>query len=92
MQNFDTCYDVIPASGVVRGDFKLVHDSIKPLVWSRRSSNLSECSLTTWAVVLGFAALTLGLFGLAVTLTAHTPNLDSDKFGNSMVDQTGWLD
>ncbi|MCP3667549.1 MAG: hypothetical protein GY696_34495 [Gammaproteobacteria bacterium] len=39
------------------------------------SPNLSESSLARWAAVLGFAALTLGPFGLAArALTAHPTN------------------
>ncbi len=39
------------------------------------SPNLSESSLAGWAPVLGFAALTLGPFGLATqALRAHPPN------------------
>ncbi len=65
-----------PVAWPEEGDFKLVHDSIKPPVWSHSEEpNLSESSLAGWAAVLGFAALTLGSLGLATrALTAHPPN------------------
>ncbi len=49
---------------------------IKPPVWSRRFvANLSKSDLTGWAAVLGFAALTIGPFGLATrALTAQPAN------------------
>ncbi len=55
------------------------------------SPNLFESSLPGWALVLGFAALTPGPFGLA---NAHSPlvKLDSDKFRDSTAGQTGGLD
>ncbi len=41
----------------------------------------------------GFAALSLGPFGLATRERESPPaKLDSDKFGSSRRDQTGWLD
>ncbi len=54
-------------------NFKRVHDSIEPPVWSPASSpNLSESSLAWWAAVPGFATLTLGPFALAKrAITAH---------------------
>ncbi len=56
------------------GNFKIVHDTIKPPVWSRRLPTLSKCSLDWWVAVAGFAVLTLGPFGLDTrALTAHPP-------------------
>ncbi len=54
----------------------VVHDSVEPPVWSRREEpNMSESSLPGWAAVLGFAALTLGPFGLArAVTTVHPPD------------------
>ncbi len=46
----------------------------------RESPNLSESSLARWAAVIGFAALTLGPFGLAT------------RIWQIAADQTCWLD
>ncbi len=76
-------------SAVVRkggGNFKLVLiQSSRRFGLAASSPNLSDSSLAGWAPVLGFAALTLGPFGLAA-------KLDSDKFDDSTADHTRWLD
>ncbi len=64
----------VQVSDVARGGgFMLVMDSIKPPVWSLR---FGAKFVVIWfgcgAAVLGFAALTLRPFGLA--LRAHPPN------------------
>ncbi len=56
------------------------------------SPNLSESNLAGWVSVLGFAALTLGLFGLATrALTAHPPNWVQTKLAEKRRDQTSGL-
>ncbi len=59
------------------GAFKLVMLQSSPRFGLAASSpNLFESSLAGWAPVLGFAAFTLGPFGLATrALGAHPPNL-----------------
>ncbi len=65
-------------------NFKRVHDSIKPPVWSPASlPNLSESSLAQWTAVSDLASAQLLDDRACCALPCSQPaNLDSDKFGD----------
>ncbi len=79
-------------------NFKRMHDSIKPPVWSPASSpNLSESSLVGvgYKGLAELAPLARPVEGWALAkleIAAHRAKLDTDKFANSSVDRTCWLD
>ncbi len=75
----------IKSTSYVMENFKRVHDSIKPPVWSPASSpNLSLSSLARWAAVSGFARAQPSTVR-ARYARPHSPpaKLDPDEFGNS---------
>ncbi len=87
----------IPYSAVARkggGDFKLVMIQSSQPVWSRREEpNLSESSLAGWAPVLRLRCAQPRRVQARYASPQSPPaKLDSDKFGSSRRDKTGWLD